>query len=65
MYDVAVGYLHQVLPGSLTGNLPPIGERWVPSATGPTYPRTVILGALDFGAWLRVAERAQDRKRAE
>ena len=24
-----------------------------------------ILGALDFGAWLRVAERAQDRKRAE
>ena len=31
-YDVAVGYMHRVLPHALAGELPPIGERWGDSA---------------------------------
>ena len=38
-YDVGVGFLHGILPSSLRGELPPIGDRWggFGDEAGPTH----------------------------
>jgi hypothetical protein len=48
-YDVGVGYLHRVLPKSMRGDLPPIGDRW--GGFGDNGDRTsqLLLGATDPG----------------
>jgi hypothetical protein len=53
-YDVAVGYLHRILPDALAGELPPIGERWGNFADG-SDPDTRVVGALDIAAWRSLA----------
>jgi Sulfatase len=65
-YDVAVGYLHRVLPASFRGELPAIGERW--GGFGDTARPDVrerVLVALDDGAWLRAAAGANGQERVQ
>ena len=51
-YDVGVGYLHRILPSSLRGGLPPIGQRWGGFGDGSRIDaRELVLGALDKNAW--------------
>ena len=65
-FDAAVGYLHRVLPASLRGELPTIGERWGGFGDrAESDGRERILGALDDGAWLRAAAGASSQKRAQ
>jgi Sulfatase len=58
-YDVAVGYLHRVIPQSIAGQLPPIGERW--GGFGETSDADVkarVVGALNQDAWIRLEAEA-------
>ncbi len=58
-YDVAVGYMHRVLPGALAGELPPIGERW--GGFGKTPDAEVkarVIGALNQEAWIKLEAEA-------
>jgi hypothetical protein len=48
-YDVGVGYLHRVLPESMRGELPPIGDRWGGFGSGGDTIRNRLLGAADAG----------------
>ena len=65
-YDVSVGYLHRVLPRSLRGGLPPIGERWGGfGESSQIDPRELVLGALDANAWMRAALQASGQKRVQ
>ena len=65
-YDVSIGYLHRVLPGSLRGGLPPIGERWGGfGESSQVDVRELVLGALDANAWLRAALQASGQKRVQ
>ena len=51
-YDTSVGYLHRILPRSIRGTLPPIGQRWSGFGEGSHVdPRELVLGALDKAAW--------------
>ena len=51
-YDTSVGYLHRILPRSIRGALPPIGQRWSGFGEGSHVdPRELVLGALDKAAW--------------
>ena len=59
-YDVSVGYLHRVLPASLRGGLPPIGERWGGfGESSHVDTRELVLGALDTNAWMHAVLRAK------
>jgi hypothetical protein len=54
--DVAVGYLYRVLPRSIVGELPPLGERLADfRGRSPEGLGDRVLGALNEEAWLRVA----------
>lgn len=54
--DVFAAYQHQVLPRSISGNLPAIGERWGGFGTDKGGDvRERVLGALDSEAWNRAA----------
>jgi len=65
-YDVGVGYLHRVLPASLRGGLPPIGERWGGFGdSSHVDTRELVLGALDTNAWVTAALRARGQKRSQ
>jgi Sulfatase len=65
-YDVGVGYLHRVLPTSLRGGLPPIGERWGGFGdSSHVDTRELVLGALDTNAWMSAERRASDQQRAQ
>jgi Sulfatase len=65
-YDVYVGYLHRVLPQSLRGGLPPIGERWGGFGDEDDVDvRELVLGALDANAWNAALARARDNKPAQ
>ncbi len=62
-YDVAVGYMHRVLPAALAGELPPIGERW--GGFGGSDVRDRVIGALDTDAWLRIAAETRGQKQGQ
>jgi Sulfatase len=65
-YDVYVGYLHRVLPQSLRGGLPPIGERWGGFGDEEEVDvRELVLGALDTNAWDAALATARDNKPAQ
>jgi hypothetical protein len=54
-YDVAVGYMHRVLPYALAGELPPIGERWGGYGSSPDAEiKARVIGALDQQAWVKL-----------
>jgi hypothetical protein len=62
LYDVSVGYLHRVLPTSLRGGLPPIGERWGGFGDPEVDARDLVLGALDNNAVNAVEKRARGQR---
>ena len=65
-YDVSVGYLHRVLPASLRGGLPPIGERWGGfGESSHVDTRELVLGALDTNAWMHAVLRARGQTREQ
>jgi hypothetical protein len=54
-YDVAVGYMHRVLPYALAGELPPIGERWGGFGSSPDEEiKARVVGALNQQAWVKL-----------
>ena len=65
-YDVSVGFLYRVLPSSLRGGLPTIGERWGGFGEGSEVDvRERVLGALDTNAWEDALDAAWGRKREQ
>jgi hypothetical protein len=64
-YDVYAAYRHQVMPRSMRGGLPAIGERWGGFGENEGDVRERVLGALDADAWLRAAARARGHKDIE
>jgi sulfatase-like protein len=65
-YDVTVGYLHRVLPASLSAGMPPIGERWGGfGESSHVDTRELVLGALDTNAWIQAVVRAKGRTREQ
>ncbi len=61
-YDVAVGYMHRVLPHALAGELPPIGERW--GGFGDSSDEDLkhrVVGALNHDAWVQIEAEAGGR----
>ena len=66
LYDVSVGYLHRVLPGSIRAGLPPIGERWGGFGEARSADaRELVLGALDKNAWNGAFAQARNHRRAQ
>ena len=58
-YDVAVGYMHRVLPHALAGELPPIGERWGGFGNSSDSDlKNRVVGALNQNAWVQIEAEA-------
>lgn len=58
-YDVAVGYMHRVLPHALAGELPPIGERWGGFGNSSDSDlKNRVVGALNQDAWVQIETEA-------
>ena len=60
LYDVAVGYMHRVLPHALAGELPPIGERWggFGNSSDSDLEKIRVVGALNQDAWVQIETEA-------